>query len=101
MYHWKLYSQVSFKPYQEKTESSSILSTTYRGVEKWLTHQIHALEIGGSNPPPAPRQSGDKTLDSLDRQTNSVVRTDPIKESLVYKLYSGVRTTPLRVRQSK
>ena len=39
--------------YQEKTESSSILSITYRGVEKRLTHQIHALEIAGSNPAPA------------------------------------------------
>ena len=43
--------------YQEKTESSLILSTTYRGVEKRLTHQIHALEIVGSNPTPARKAS--------------------------------------------
>ena len=46
--------------YQEKTESSLILSITYRGVEKWLTHQIHALEIAGSNPAPA-REAKSKT----------------------------------------
>lgn len=31
--------------------SNPLIST--RGVEQWLARQIHYLEVGGSNPPPA------------------------------------------------
>ena len=44
--------------YQEKTESSLILSMTYRGVEQLVAHLAHNQEVAGSSPVSATKPLG-------------------------------------------